>query len=206
MRPWKVCLACSTYAQVAHALPRKESRPSKIRLDLILSQAKLRVELVPHILLTREGELQVDAVQRHPVELLLPPRPVPPLQTHTRTHTHAHTRTHTRTHTHAREQTLCRFSAPHASSQHTHARTCTHTHAHTRAQTHTQTADTSCSPTLHALGTHCHGVADGADVHVVPEADLADLANQLWHGGQRQGHINVSACAVDACDEAANGE
>jgi hypothetical protein len=65
-------------ADVAHALPGEERRTGEPALNLGVGEADLEPELLPDNLLAGEGERQIDAVQRHPVDLALPARPVPP--------------------------------------------------------------------------------------------------------------------------------
>lgn len=47
-------------------------------IDLFLFELHLEVDLLPDSLLTMECKGQIDAVQGHPVDVLLPLRPLPP--------------------------------------------------------------------------------------------------------------------------------
>ena len=64
--------------QVAHALPCEEGGAREEGCQVVVGQAKLSKGLLPDVLLSGEGEWQVDSVHRHPVELLLPAFPCPP--------------------------------------------------------------------------------------------------------------------------------
>ena len=91
-------------ANVAHALPGKEGGATEVLEDFVVREAHRVVELIPDVLLacaeegeafscgrvdvrplrpwgpqqTGKGEWEIDAVERHPVELALPAGPVPP--------------------------------------------------------------------------------------------------------------------------------
>lgn len=64
---------------VPHALPRGEGGAREPAAQEVVARHAVRLEeLRPDVLLPREGQREVDAAQRHPVQFLLPPRPVPP--------------------------------------------------------------------------------------------------------------------------------
>ena len=63
---------------VLHPVPRQVRRAREVVPHLLVRQAHFGPDLVPDGLLARDGERQVDAVQGHPVDEMLPIGPLPP--------------------------------------------------------------------------------------------------------------------------------
>ena len=70
----------SVAIQITHPMPRLARwRCKEVIKELAFVQPKVGDKCVkPYCILPYHGERCVDAVQRHPVDLSLPPRPVPP--------------------------------------------------------------------------------------------------------------------------------
>ena len=63
---------------ILHAVPRQVRRTGEVGAHLFGRKAHLRPNLVPDRLLSGDGQRQVHAVERHPVDHVLPLLPVPP--------------------------------------------------------------------------------------------------------------------------------
>ena len=63
--------------EVVHLPPGKEGRPCDELPYLLFRIAEFQEHIAPHALLTDDGQGQIDTMQRHPVDLLLPALPVP---------------------------------------------------------------------------------------------------------------------------------
>ena len=64
--------------QVGHPLPGAKSRAGEIAADLVVVHPEAAQRRLPHRLLPGGGERRGDAVERHPVDLALPARAIPP--------------------------------------------------------------------------------------------------------------------------------
>ena len=63
--------------EVVHLPPGQERRTGDKLPDLLFRVAQFQEHIAPDALFTDDGQRQVDAVQRHPVDLLFPTRPIP---------------------------------------------------------------------------------------------------------------------------------
>ena len=62
---------------VAHPLPRSVGRSAEHLVDALLADAVLEPDFLHDRFLTLHGQGHIDAVESHPVDLLLPPFPIP---------------------------------------------------------------------------------------------------------------------------------
>ena len=62
---------------VGHAVPRQVGRPGEIVAHLLVGHAQPGPHVIPHRFLPRDGQRQVHAVQRHPVDEAFPVPPLP---------------------------------------------------------------------------------------------------------------------------------
>ena len=65
---------------VLHAVPRQMRRTREVAADFLVGETEVAPHLIPHTLLSRDGQRKVDAVERHPIDEVFPLRPVPPGQ------------------------------------------------------------------------------------------------------------------------------
>ena len=64
--------------EVGHAVPGQMCRSGEIVPDLLFIEPQTGPHLEPYRLLTGDGQRHVDAVERHPVDEMLPFLPLPP--------------------------------------------------------------------------------------------------------------------------------
>ena len=62
---------------VGHAVPRQVSRSREVGAHLLIAHAHAGPHVIPHRLLSRDGERQVHAVQGHPIDEAFPVLPLP---------------------------------------------------------------------------------------------------------------------------------
>ena len=65
-------------SEVAHSAPGQEGGAGEVGGEVSLANPKLCPHAAPDLLLSGEGQGEVDTIERHPVNVPLPVRPLPP--------------------------------------------------------------------------------------------------------------------------------